>query len=297
MGAGSLRWEGAKKKPIVKIEIYTFSVIILVATVGNVLIRFGYVWQITLPLSLIKSQLFFFFITKQLSSFFSYKKFKSSLYLITPVNSFRNMIQQHLTYRLGNSGLWVGFVSTWSTWLYNWVHHEPDLIINWVELLNPNTTLLANELPEHDPSNSWFLWRRRTDQLKKARSFVRWSETPKSFEPMLACSWDEPLALWSDHVTILWQHLQQSAPRSTTTLLRSRPQVHGRRGNKQDSTWLRHCQEQERIEVKIASATGEVLTRGLLWQWVRAACGTWTHEELEDYFAKVIPSPKLVVPI
>jgi hypothetical protein len=26
-------------------------------------------------------------------------------------------------------------------------------------------------------------------------------------------------------------------------------------------------------------------------------CGTCTHEELDDYFAKVIPSPNLVVPI
>jgi len=64
------------------------------------------------------------------------------------------MIQQHLTYRLGNSGLRVGFVSIQSIRLYNQVQHEPDPIINRVELLNPNTTLLANELPEHDPSNS-----------------------------------------------------------------------------------------------------------------------------------------------
>jgi hypothetical protein len=40
-----------------------------------------------------------------------------------------------------------------------------------------------------------------------------------------------------------------------------------------------------------------LVTRALLWQWVHAACGTCTHEELEDYFAKVIPSLKLVVPI
>lgn len=83
-------------------------------------------------------------------------------------------------------------------------------------------------------------------------------------------------SLWSDPATILCQYdqdLQQSAPRSTT-LLRSRPQVHGRRGNKQDSARPRAHQEQEgigrRIEAEIASAAGEALAGGLLWQWLRA---------------------------
>lgn len=58
--------------------------------------------------------------------------------------------------------------------------------------------------------------------------------------------------------------------------MRSRPQqeVNGRRGNKQDSTRPRGNQEQEgigrRIEAEIASAAGEALAGGLLWQWVRA---------------------------
>jgi hypothetical protein len=55
--------------------------------------------------------------------------------------------------RLGNSGLRVWFVSTRPTRLHNRVQREPDPINNRVESSNPNTTLLLNELPEHDPGN------------------------------------------------------------------------------------------------------------------------------------------------
>jgi hypothetical protein len=48
-----------------------------------------------------------------------------------------------------------------------------------------------------------------------------------------------------------------------------------------------------RIEAKIASTVGESLTRGLLWQWVCARHVLMRSSR--DYFAKVIPSPNLVV--
>jgi uncharacterized membrane protein YozB (DUF420 family) len=48
----------------------------------------------------------------------------------------------------------VGFVSTRLTRLNNRVQHEPDPIVNRVELWNLNTTHLPSVLPEHDPGNT-----------------------------------------------------------------------------------------------------------------------------------------------
>jgi hypothetical protein len=57
--------------------------------------------------------------------------------------------------RLGNSDRRVGFVSTRLTRLHNRARHEPDPIINRVEILNPNTTHLQAVLLEHDPGNTF----------------------------------------------------------------------------------------------------------------------------------------------
>jgi hypothetical protein len=68
------------------------------------------------------------------------------------------ILQYVIVTRVGDSGRRARFVSTRLTRLHNRVRHEPDPIINRVELQNPNTTHFTFVLPEHDPGNTihWF---------------------------------------------------------------------------------------------------------------------------------------------
>jgi hypothetical protein len=68
----------------------------------------------------------------------------------------------------------VGFVSTR---LHNWVQQEPYPIINRVESLNPNTTRLPTELPEHDPGNPFTFF----DSLNSEEAYSESSEEEGSY--------------------------------------------------------------------------------------------------------------------
>jgi len=122
-------------------------------------------------------------------------------------------------YRVGNPGQRVGFVSTRLTRLHIRVQHEPDPIINRVEYPNPNTTLLLNELPEHDPGNPLCL------------------VTSSSSSSQRCCS--------SSSVSVLYTCLSHTpSQRSTKKIIKEDPQQQNKseegdaEGDRSDWTWI-----------------------------------------------------------